>query len=67
MRVLHVNKRYPPHIGGIERHVQDLARAQARLPGLEVEVVVVAEGPPGDHCDEGVRVHPSCRSRHRCF
>lgn len=24
MRVLHVNKRYPPHIGGIERHVQDL-------------------------------------------
>jgi hypothetical protein len=31
MRVLHVNKRYPPHIGGIERHLQELARAEARL------------------------------------
>lgn len=56
MRVLHVNKRYPPHIGGIERHLQDLARGQAQHPGLEVEVVVVAEGPPGDEWDEGVRV-----------
>lgn len=57
MRVLHVNKRYPPHIGGIERHVQDLARGQARRPGIEVEVVAVAEGYPGDERDEGVRVH----------
>jgi glycosyltransferase involved in cell wall biosynthesis len=57
MRVLHVNKRYPPHIGGIERHVQDLARAEAQRPGIEVEVVVVAEGPAGEEWDEGVRVH----------
>lgn len=57
MRVLHVNKRYPPHIGGIERHVQDLARAEAKRAGIEVEVVVVAEGPAGEEWDEGVRVH----------
>lgn len=57
MRVLHVNKRYPPHIGGIERHVQDLARAEAQRPEIDVEVVVVAEGTSGDECDEGVRVH----------
>lgn len=57
MRVLHVNKRYPPHIGGIERHVQDLARAEAQRPEVEVEVVVVAEGPAGEEWDEGVRVH----------
>lgn len=57
MRVLHVNKRYPPHIGGIERHVQDLARAEAQRPEIDVEVVVVAEGTAGDEWDEGVRVH----------
>jgi len=57
MRVLHVNKRYPPHIGGIERHVQELARAEAQRPGLDVEVVVVAEGAARDECDEGVQVH----------
>lgn len=57
MRVLHVNKRYPPHIGGIERHVQELARAEARRPGIEVEVVAVAEGAAGEEWDEGVRVH----------
>jgi len=56
MRVLHVNKRYPPHIGGIERHVQDLARAEARRPGIDVEVVVVAEGAAGEEWDEGVYV-----------
>ncbi len=57
MRVLHVNKRYPPHIGGIERHVQDLARAQVQRPGVEVEVVVVAEGAGSEEWDEGVCVH----------
>jgi glycosyltransferase involved in cell wall biosynthesis len=57
MRVLHVNKRYPPHIGGIERHLQELARAEARRPGMDVEVVVVAEGAAGVEWDEGVRVH----------
>ena len=57
MRVLHVNKRYPPHIGGIERHVQELARAEAERPGVDVEVVVVAEGAVGEEWDEGVRVH----------
>jgi glycosyltransferase involved in cell wall biosynthesis len=48
MRILHINKRYPPHVGGIEKHLQDLARAESRRPGVEVDVVCVAEGtPPG--------------------
>ncbi len=57
MRVLHVNKRYSPHVGGIEKHLQDLARAQARVPSVEVDVLVVAEGPPARETDHGVRVH----------
>lgn len=56
MRVLHINKRYPPHVGGIERHLQDLARAQSCAAGVDVEVVVVAEGVPTCETDHGVRV-----------
>lgn len=43
LRVLHINKRYPPHVGGVERHVQDLARAQSLLPGVMSEVLCAAE------------------------
>jgi glycosyltransferase involved in cell wall biosynthesis len=56
IRILHINKRYPPHIGGIERHLQDLARAQARMPGIEVDVAVVSEDAPSQELDEGVKV-----------
>ena len=57
MRILHINKRYPPHVGGIEKHLQDLARAQSRRPGVEVEVVCVAEGTdPGYERDGRVAV-----------
>ena len=57
MRILHMNKRYPPHVGGIEKHLQDLARAQSRRPGLEVEVLCVAEGTqPGYERDGRVAV-----------
>lgn len=56
MRVLHVSKRYPPHVGGIERHLQDLARAQSCAPGVDVDVVVVAEGSPTRETDQGVKV-----------
>jgi glycosyltransferase involved in cell wall biosynthesis len=57
LRVLHINKRYPPHVGGIERHLQDLARAQARAPGVEVEVLVVSEEKPTREHDGRVTVH----------
>jgi rhamnosyl/mannosyltransferase len=56
IRVLHINKRYPPHVGGIERHLQDLARAQAGTPGVEVEAVVVSEDLPTLERDDGVGV-----------
>ena len=39
MRVTMVNKYYPPHIGGIEFHVRDLAEALVRA-GHQVRVVV---------------------------
>jgi glycosyltransferase involved in cell wall biosynthesis len=43
MRVLLVNKAYPPVIGGIERHVQSLAQGLANR-GIEVQVLVCNQG-----------------------
>ncbi len=47
-RVLHLGKFYPPASGGMEVHVQALARAQAAL-GARVEVLCInhAQGPEG--------------------
>ncbi|MHB9150096.1 MAG: glycosyltransferase [Thermoleophilia bacterium] len=56
MRVLHLNKRYAPHVGGIEKHLQDLARAQAATADVEVDVVVVAEGRAAREIDGKVHV-----------
>lgn len=56
IRVLMVNKRYPPHIGGIEFHVADLARALVRDEGAEVTVLVVGEDGASDEVIDGVRV-----------
>ncbi len=40
LRICHLGKFYPPAPGGVESHVQTLARAQARL-GASVQVVCV--------------------------
>ncbi|TDB37590.1 MAG: glycosyltransferase [Actinobacteria bacterium] len=44
MRVTMVNKYYPPHLGGIEYHVRDLANALAAR-GHGVRAIVANEGP----------------------
>jgi rhamnosyl/mannosyltransferase len=38
MKVLHVTKFYPPHIGGIEMHLRDLARELRK--SIEIEILV---------------------------
>lgn len=42
MRVLHVGKFYPPHRGGMESHVETLARELSR--DVDVEVLVSSDG-----------------------
>ncbi|ATB45464.1 glycosyltransferase [Corallococcus macrosporus] len=55
LRVLHLGKFYPPASGGMEAHVQTLARAQAAL-GAQVEVLCAnhsAEGAGTSHEFQG--------------
>lgn len=48
LRVVHLGKYYPPATGGIETHVQTLARAQIEL-GAEVRVLVVNHAADDGH------------------
>jgi glycosyltransferase involved in cell wall biosynthesis len=57
-RVLMVAHRFPPHTGGVESHVYELARRVAAEPGFQVEVLTTdLDGtlPPREVVD-GVRV-----------
>ena len=45
MRVTMLNKYYPPHLGGIEYHLRDLATALAERSDCEVRAIVANEGP----------------------
>lgn len=56
LRILMVNKRYPPHIGGIEFHVADLARSLVASGKAEVTVLVVGDDSATDEVIDGVRV-----------
>ncbi len=47
MRVTMLNKYYPPHLGGIEFHMRDLAEKLASSGEAKVSVLVANEG-PGD-------------------
>ena len=44
MRVALVTSAYPPHLGGVEHHVQGLAQS---LAGLGCEVEVLTQAPRG--------------------
>ena len=51
MKVLHVGKFYPPHMGGIETHMQVLCR---ELQGeVDVEVLVANDKPRDEEFREG--------------
>ena len=41
-----INKYYPPHLGGIEFHMRDLAEELASRDGVEVRAIVANEGGP---------------------
>ncbi len=57
LKVLMVNKYYPPHIGGVEFHVADLAEGLVAEGYAEVTVLVVNGGPQRvDEMRNGVRV-----------
>ena len=43
MRILRVNKFYPPHIGGIETVIAQRAKSLSQFPGNEVKVLVCQE------------------------
>jgi len=43
MRILEVNKFYPPHIGGIETVIAQRAKSLSQFPGNEVKVLVCQE------------------------
>lgn len=45
MRVTMVNKYYPPHLGGIEFHLRDLATALVARGDAEVRAIVANEAP----------------------
>ena len=55
MKVLHVGKFYPPHMGGIETHVQVLCRELQKR--IDVEVLVASETRDDEELwDDGVKV-----------
>jgi len=57
MRILFVTHRYPPHTGGVETHVQEIATRLADR-GHDVTVFSADAGSdvPSEHTDDGVRV-----------
>jgi len=59
MRVLHINKYYPPVVGGIERAVSIIAQEQ-KAKGLQVEVL--ASQPFGTHQEDIVNSVPVTRA-----
>ena len=68
-RIAQIGKYYPPHIGGMETHLQVLCGELRR--SLDVKVLVANDGP---RCDEGVvdgvnvtRVAPPSKSPPRLF
>ncbi len=56
MRVLQLNKRYWPHVGGIERHLRDLASGLARQAGVHVSALACRPGRPAITQQDGVRL-----------
>ena len=58
LRVALVAHRFPPAVGGVERHVAELARGFVRR-GMRVEVVTCDPTGklPAEACEEGITIH----------
>lgn len=59
MKIVMLSWEYPPKIvGGIARHVEEIAWSLAKIPGLEVHVVTCDfPGAPAEEVTQGVHVH----------
>ena len=58
MKILQVNKLYTPHIGGIERVIQDISEGLNDRYDIQV-LVCQPKGKASDEVINGVRVHRS--------
>jgi len=55
LRVLHVGKFYPPHMGGMEIHLQTLCRELRK--SLEVSILVANDGTRNiEECQDGIQI-----------
>ena len=57
MKILSVSDFYPPVLGGMERHVQTLAREMVQRGHSVAVVALEREGSPREEIDQGVRVY----------
>ena len=56
MRILHVNKFYPPHLGGVEFVVQEITKGLCHEVQIDVLVCNEKKGSASESQEEGVSI-----------